>query len=343
VVFTTAEEDAKRRDFTINGLFMDPLDGDKVIDYVGGQEDLKNRIVRAIGEPNHRFEEDHLRLLRAVRFSARFGFKLDEETARAMEGHAGELTRISPERVGEELRLMLTPTTREDAYNLLVWRGLLPVIMRFLPEKWPEVVDEGSFLAFACMNPEVRRRPISFGLALAAMAVDYRGNVAAMTPDSRGNFRHDSDPRALLTEKEIRVSCQAMRQALKISNEEYDQMAGALSFGHLLGEAEPSVATMKRFLARPSSSDARALMEIFWTNGPVGKRIEWLIRRLAELERTDVAPPPMITGDDLTAAGLRPGPLFKRILDAAYDEQLEGRITSKDQALELAQRLAKGQ
>src|SRR5438132_61390 len=107
VVFTTAEEDAKRRDFTINGLFMDPLDGDKVIDYVGGQEDLRSRTLRAIGEPNHRFEEDHLRLLRAVRFAARFDMTIEATTAQAIARHADHLKRISPERIAEELRMML--------------------------------------------------------------------------------------------------------------------------------------------------------------------------------------------------------------------------------------------
>src|SRR5437763_2390306 len=112
VVFTTAEEDAKRRDFTINGLFMDPLDGDRVIDFVGGQEDLKNKVLRAIGEPNHRFEEDHLRLLRAVRFAARFGLQVDAATADAIQSHAAQLKRISPERICEELRLMLGAPSR---------------------------------------------------------------------------------------------------------------------------------------------------------------------------------------------------------------------------------------
>src|SRR5688572_25076472 len=108
VVFTTAEEDAKRRDFTINGLFYDPVE-DKVIDYVGGRADLERRIIRAIGNPDERFAEDHLRVLRAVRFAARFGFDIEPATASAVQSHARHLPRISPERVAEELRLMLTP------------------------------------------------------------------------------------------------------------------------------------------------------------------------------------------------------------------------------------------
>ena len=136
VTFTTAEEDAKRRDFTINGLFLDPVEN-RVIDYVGGQQDLKNKILRAIGNPNHRFEEDHLRLLRAVRFAARFQLEIEETTARAIAAHADHLKRISPERIGEELRLMLTATTRDRAWQMLHRFRLDDVVFRYLQLPWP--------------------------------------------------------------------------------------------------------------------------------------------------------------------------------------------------------------
>src|SRR5688572_30028855 len=129
VRFTTAEEDAKRRDFTINGLFLDPVT-DEVIDYVGGQEDLKNNVLRAIGDPRVRFEEDYLRLLRAVRFVARFNMNLDPETAKAIRAGAANLKAISPERVADELRLMLTPATRKVAWPNLENYGLAQVIFR---------------------------------------------------------------------------------------------------------------------------------------------------------------------------------------------------------------------
>src|SRR4051794_6446387 len=133
VTFTTAEQDARRRDFTINGLFHDPIER-KVIDYVGGQADLRAKVLRAIGEPNHRFEEDHLRLLRAIRFAARFDLEIKGETAVAIAKHREQLKRISPERIAEELRLMLTPNTRKRAWQEL-WRfGMMPVIFRHLPE-----------------------------------------------------------------------------------------------------------------------------------------------------------------------------------------------------------------
>src|SRR5204862_6613364 len=126
--------DAQRRDFTINGLFFDPIEN-KVIDYVGGQDDLRARVLRAIGEPNYRFEEDHLRLLRAVRFAARFGLTIEPNTADAIARHAEQLQRISPERIAEELRLMLPPPTRLLAWKMLWYFRLMQVIFRMLPEQ----------------------------------------------------------------------------------------------------------------------------------------------------------------------------------------------------------------
>jgi poly(A) polymerase len=133
VRFTSAEEDAKRRDFTVNGLFLDPL-GNRIIDFVGGQEDLKANRLRAIGNASERFAEDHLRLLRAVRLAARFDFQIEPETAKAMKLVAGRLAGISPERIADELRLMLTPATRTLAWKLLWDFKLGPVIFRFLPK-----------------------------------------------------------------------------------------------------------------------------------------------------------------------------------------------------------------
>lgn len=311
VVFTTAEEDAKRRDFTINGMFFDPIEK-QVIDYVGGREDLKNRTLRAIGEPNHRFEEDHLRLLRAVRFAARFDLTIEPVTADAIKRHADQLKRISPERIAEELRMMLTPTSRTRAHAMLQEFGLLAVILRFLSDV------QSPVNVFKSLTGE----KISFGLALAAMVSDAR----------RGRP---------LGENEIRNASSAMRQALKISNDEDDQLRGSLAFRHLLTETPPTVAILKRFLAQPTSSDARALMSALDRIGVSSDRIKTVEARLSELAKTEVAPAPLVTGDDLTAAGLRPGPAFKRVLDLTYDEQLEGRLREKSDALGFALSLAK--
>jgi poly(A) polymerase len=138
VAFTSAEHDAQRRDFTINGLFLDPLENPpagKVIDYVQGQDDLRHRVLRAIGDPHRRFAEDHLRLLRAVRFAARLGFEIEPATAEAIRINAPRLKGISPERIADELRMMLTPPTRHRAWPILWEFGLMPIIFRFLPAR----------------------------------------------------------------------------------------------------------------------------------------------------------------------------------------------------------------
>jgi tRNA nucleotidyltransferase/poly(A) polymerase len=309
VTFTTAEEDAKRRDFTINGLFLDPLEN-HVIDYVGGQEDLKERVLRAIGNANERFEEDHLRLLRAVRFASRFGLSIEAGTAAAMRAHVEQLKRISPERIAEELRAMLTSPARNVAYRLLRDFRLLRIILRFMPDAVDppglfELVGDGT---------------IPFGLALAALVLDAYGGTPLTTP-------------------QIRKASAGLRQALKISNEEVEQFEGSLGFAPLLDEAQPSVASMKRFLARPTSPLARALMAALGRFGRFRERIEDRLRMLGETEKTDVAPTPLLTGDDLVAAGWNPGPMFKRVLDQVYDAQLENRIATKAKALELAKQL----
>jgi poly(A) polymerase len=310
VKFTTAEEDAKRRDFTINGLFLDPIEN-KVIDYVGGQEDLKRKVLRAIGEPNHRFEEDHLRLLRAVRFASRFGLTIEPATAAAIRAHAPQLKWISPERIAEELRLMLTPVTRAAAFDMLVNFGLLDIVFRF--------VDREIQSASEIFHRLAPGRSIPFSLALA-------GIVAARFSG------------ATLDKPFLQKLTKAKRQALRPSNEELDDFVEILEGVRLLREAPQTLAFKKRFLARPTSKLTRVLMDAI-----AGDSQEWNERRreLDLLEAIEFAPAPLITGDDLTAAGYQPGPMFKRVLEAVYDAQLEDRVGTKDQAMLLARELFK--
>jgi poly(A) polymerase len=318
VHFTTAEQDAKRRDFTINGLFLDPL-SNKVIDYVGGLEDLKARRLRAIGDPSARFGEDHLRLLRAVRFAARFDLQIDPATDAAIRAHAQRLTIISPERIAEELRQMLIPATRRTAWPMLERYGLSAVIFRFAP---PAVTTADH--PMRALPLALDESPAALGLVLAAAAVGRAG-----------------DPAALFSLKAAQAIDRAMRQALRISNEESDDLVGTLAdIGYLL-EAPGSVARLKRFLAHPTADLSRRLM---WALAKVGYEPQALAALDCELQALylsgNYAPLPLITGDDLTAAGLRPGKLFKRILDEAYDAQLEGRIDTKQQAMALAMKIA---
>lgn len=323
---TTAEEDARRRDFTINGLFLDPLEN-RVIDYVGGQHDIAAKVIRAIGDPDQRFEEDHLRMLRAVRFAARLGFEIEAGTAGAIARHAERLKRISPERVGDELRAMLAPPTRTAAWEMLWKLGLLPVIFRTLPEQSsrPEHYETYSGPLFPELAPTIE---VPFGLSLAALALCYRASARLTHVTS------------LLESVEVQRSVQACRTTLKISNDESAFMAGVLHLGPLLRDNPPTVATMKRFLATPTSQWASVLLDALLRSDSSMTRIIWLQEQFARLEKEDVAPPPFVTGDDLAGAGFPPGPLFKRVLDAVYDAQLEGRARSKDEALAMAVGLA---
>jgi poly(A) polymerase len=327
VAFTDAEHDARRRDFTINGLFLDPLDGDRVIDFVDGQSDIAARRLRAIGEPDARFDEDHLRLLRAVRFASRFDLSIDPRTADAVRRHAPKLVRISPERIADELRLMLTPPTRARAWPMLWDFALIDQVFRFLPVPAENAEFNPATSVFLALPPG---EYISFGTALAAAAADY----VLQATGSR-------DLRAAVDPNRVQQVGKALRQSLRISNDELDEAAGILSgIAPLIQPTPPTVAVIKRFLAKATSHEAwsvlRAVDKAVGTNG----RLDWLADAIRPYHDTDVSPAPLITGDDLTAAGYRPGPLFRRILDTTYDAQLENRITTRDQALAMAAEIA---
>ena len=318
VRFTTAEEDAKRRDFTINGLFFDPVDN-RVIDYVGGQEDLKNKVLRAIGDPELRFAEDHLRLLRAVRFAARFALEIEAGTANAIKRHAEHLKRISPERIAEELRQILMPPTRQQGWLLLHELRLIPVLFRFFdPPR-----DNGHY--FIADLPTTGH--VSFGLALAAAYLDL------VQPPSNSVAPAIARP-------PVAKAARALRQLFKISNEEADDFVDTFSnLVPLLSDSPPTLAQQKRFLARPSRENSMVLLESIEKVGLGPSHVSSLLDSLKSLSQTDYAPPPLVTGDDLAAAGWTPGPIFKRVLDTVYDAQLEGRITSREDAIRLAEEL----
>jgi tRNA nucleotidyltransferase/poly(A) polymerase len=323
VRFTSAEEDARRRDFTINGLFLDPVE-DRIIDYVGGRGDLAARRIRAIGSPAQRFGEDHLRTLRAVRFAARFGFDIEPATAAAIRLMAPKVKGISPERIGDELRRMLTPITRDAAWIQLWDLHLAHEIFRLLP-KVPERLDQSRsiFLNLA------RGQPITFGLSLA---------TASLCTRLQGENRDEVRP--LLTKAEVSRSVRGLRQGLRISNDKSDEMAQTLAnLEPLLQAQPPSVAQKKRFLAQPTSALSRLLMQAMAATRYHEHRIVELQRELSDLSLLEVAPVPLLDGDDLVAAGYSPSPAFRRILDAVYDAQLEGVIATRAQALELAKSL----
>ncbi len=263
----------------------------------------------------------------AARFAARLGFAIEPATAQAIRAHSAQLVRISPERIADELRLMLTPPTRSAAYALLNDLGMRRLIFRFLDLPTCPGGVAGDVSVF---NTLAAGQSIPFGLALAGATVDqvnWHGPA-------------DADIRRLFQKPTIQKIVRAMRQSLKISNEESDDLQGTFEgLEPLLGPDFPSVARLKRFLARPTAMLSRQLLAAMNHIGQLdAERVRSLTRRLSELEQTPFAPTPLISGDDLTAAGLTPGPMFKRVLDTVYDAQLEDRVTTRDEALALALR-----
>lgn len=317
VRFTTAEEDAQRRDFTINGLFLDPVEN-RVIDYVGGQADLAAKILRAIGDPVQRFREDHLRLLRAVRFAARFAFVIEPVTADAIRAEAPSLKRISPERIADELRRMLTPPTRVYAWRLLTDRALIGELFRRLG---PYRGDREEM--FTLLAPG---EPVTFPLALAAAALCYQAG--------------QDDPIRWIDRKTAMQTTRSLRTLFKLSNDETESLQAILIDAGDALRRTWTLAEHKRFLARPTAPDTRRMLTAIARSGFHSDAVQQLQAAWEALDGVDCAPPPLVTGDDLVAAGLSPGPVFKRVLESVYDAQLESRVTDKPSAMALAVKLA---
>ncbi len=298
VTYTDAEHDAARRDFTINGLFENPLTGD-IIDHVGGEADLDARVIRAIGSPQARLQEDALRMLRAVRFAARFEFTIDKATADAIKAMAGDLRGVSRERIGDELKRMLSSPNRARAATELQNLGL------------DEAVLDGVRRTAAPTRLSGLPADAPYPTALAAWLLD-RGDPGDDPPVDRA-LRWS---RALLLSN---VDQHALCRSLQI----YLTLSGDWSS---LG-----VAGQKRLAAQPEFEQALSILQ-------AADRDAWTVvrDRRAELALTGLAPVPLITGEDLIGLGLEPGPIFRNVLDAVYDAQLEGGLESRDAALALA-------
>jgi poly(A) polymerase len=338
VHFSDPVTDARRRDFTINALFLDPLSppdpsmralrrsglppAGRVLDYVEGLRDLDAGVVRAVGDPDQRLSEDHLRALRAVRFAARLRFSLDPATAQAITRHTTELRGVSRERIGEEIRRMFLHPTRADAASLLQNLGLdAPVLDG--PHATPPLVTLSGF------SSDIDDQP-PYATCLAAWALDRSsaepGPAALPSPRSR---RARSRSTGL-----VGKWCAALR----LSNEERDALASILSGYEALLHSWRSldVAGQKRLASQGWFQEAMRVLNVRKPDLAIG-----IAARVAELAASEagIAPTPLLTGEDLIEAGVEPGPQFKRILDLVYDAQLEGRVRTMAEAMELAKRL----
>ncbi len=305
VTFSTPEEDAKRRDFTINGMFYDPI-ADEVHDYVNGQPDLKAGIIRAIGVPAERFAEDHLRVLRAIKFASRFGFEIESATWDAMRASAADLKRISPERIRMELESMLARPGRAGAVKMLADSGALDHL-------WT-----GSWALHSIM-PRITA-------ALVAL------------PDGA---TFEQSLALLLVGYQPRLAVNACRE-LRSSNETIDRVSWLLSHQHDFDDPDRlTLADLKRLMANSGFAElVDHVAALHTADGKPLTLVETIRQRAAAIPPEDVAPTPFVNGDDLQALGVAKGPIYKKVLDAVYYAQLNGDLESREAALTLAQELA---
>lgn len=332
VTFATPEEDATRRDFTINGLFFDPI-ADQLIDYVGGQEDLRRKVLRAIGNPYDRFREDRLRLLRAVRFGTTLGFDLDGATWRAVCENAGHINEVSAERIREELVKILLSPRRVRGFDLLDESGLLAAILPEVEalkgcEQPPQFHPEGDVFVHTRIMLGLLPAEVSLPLVLSVLFHDI-GKPPTFAIDETGRIRFSGHDKvgAEMTE--------AVMSRLRFSRAEIDATVEAVANHMVFKDVQQMrVSKLKRFLARPHMDDELELHRVDCTSSHgMLDNYDYLKAKREEFASEPLIPPPLITGRDLIDLGLRPGPRFSEILEAVQSRQLEGTLSSHDDAL----------
>ncbi len=328
---TDPRQDVLRRDFTINALLLDPESGE-VLDFVGGRNDLKAGLIRAIGDPEGRFREDHLRLLRAIRFAARLGFEIEPETYAAIQRLAASIRDVSAERVRDELVRILTESGARRGLELLDSSGLLREILPEVAamkgvEQPPEFHPEGDVWTHTLIMIDGLRNP-SAPLALGVLLHDV-----GKPPTFRiaGRIRFDGHVEAGVT-----LAREILRR-LRVPQREIAQVE-ALVANHMRFKDLPQMreSTLKRFLRLPDFDEHLELhrLDCLSSHGKLGN-YEIARAKRDEMPAEVLKPPPLLTGDDLIAAGYRPGPEFSKMLAAVEDAQLESRIHTREAALAL--------
>lgn len=332
VTFTTAEGDARRRDFTVNGLFYDPIE-EKVLDFVEGRKDLDTHILRAIGNPAERFAEDKLRLLRGVRFATALNFAIEEETWNAIRAGAPSIREVSAERIRDELVKIFLSPRRARGFDLLDASGLMAeVLPEILPlkgcEQPPEFHPEGDVFVHTRLMLSLLSEQVSVPLVFATLFHDL-GKPPTAERDKTGRIRfsgHESVS-ARMTENILR--------RLRFSNGEIEATVEMVQNHMIFKDVQNMrVARLKRFMARPTFEDELELhrVDCLGSHGMLDN-YEFLKRRREEFASEPLIPPPLVTGHDLIAMGWKPGPKFKTVLDAVQVRQLEGTLSSREEAL----------
>jgi poly(A) polymerase len=340
VVYSSPEDDALRRDFTVNGMFFDPLKG-RLIDYVGGQADLHARVLRAIGAAPVRFEEDKLRMLRAVRIATRFELTIEEHTMAAIRAMAREIGVVSAERIAEELRQLLVHPRRARGMNLMFDLGLVePILpellpMKGLPQGLPAAPTGDLWDHVMAVLDNIGPEP-SFPLAIATLLHDVgKPRTIGRTPGRYTFYYHEHVGARLAN---------AIALRLKLSGAEREALVWLVEKHQYLSDAKiMRISKLKQVLAHEGIHDLLVLHRAdALATGRSVEHVDYCEHLLKEWTADDLNPPPLITGHDLTRRGLTPGPKFKELLDAVREGQLDGTITTTQKAWALVDRMLSG-
>jgi poly(A) polymerase len=338
VTFTTAEEDAKRRDFTVNGMFFDPLKNE-VLDFVRGRADLEAKTIRAIGDPLARFTEDRLRLFRAIRFAVQLGFVIEPKTWDALVRLAPESKTLAPERVRDELVKIFTSPDPARGLDLLHDSGLVAAWIPELLEmrgcaQSPEHHPEGDVWVHTRLLLTHLKNPSPI-LAFSALLHDVgKPRTSRTEPSGRIRFFGHEGVGARMAQEILR--------RLRFSNDEVEAVEACIA-NHMAFKDAPQmrVSTLKRLLARPTFSEELELHRIDCASSHGELDIHrFLAAKQAEFSKEEIKPRPLVTGHDLQELGVPPGPAMGKLLHQLMDEQLEGKLTDREGALARARVLA---
>jgi poly(A) polymerase len=327
-----AREDVQRRDFTINGMLLDPMNADDVIDYVGGRSDLEAGIIRTIGDARRRFSEDKLRMLRSVRFAARFGYEIEATTLAAIRELASQIRVVSHERVRDELTKMLTEGRARRAFELLDASGLLREVLPEIAKmkgvaQPPQYHPEGDVWIHTLLLLEKLPPNSSPTLAWGALLHDVGKPPTYRVAPDRIRFDGHVEVGVRMTER--------LGRELRFSNDELEQVSALVENHMKFAEVtRMRESTLKRFMRLPRFEEHMALhrMDCLASHGDLSL-YEFVKEKLEQTPVEEIRPAALVKGQDLIAAGYKPGPRFKEILSAVEDGQLEGRLQSREQAL----------
>jgi poly(A) polymerase len=333
VTYSSPEQDAARRDFTVNGMFFNPVSGE-IIDFVNGRTDLSAGILRAIGKATDRFREDRLRMLRAIRFATTLDFEIEQTTWTALCANAGEIKDVSAERIREELIRIFISANRLRGFDLLVESGLMNAVLPEITalrgcEQPPQFHPEGDVFVHTRKMLELLPEEVSVPLVFSVLLHDI-GKPATFKYDSAEDRIRFNGHDKIGAEMAARIM-----ERLRFSRHEIDATVEAVDQHMIFKDVQKMrVSRLKRFMSRPNFDDELILHKVDCASSHGGlDNYDFLLAKKEEFSRAPLIPPPLVRGDDLLRLGWKPGPQIGKILEAVQTRQLEGVLTTRDEAL----------